>query len=237
MKAILNILIGTIVIWLTGCSSPEKNLFSDCDSIKYYREYDVFSMKPLQSLNKKVITNPYVKIQYENDTAFVIYYVSNNDVLKRSFRIINSMFLRYTIYPPEPYYNFEISKVGNDSIISYLFNCMKEPSSIFELAKEDSCNCWLSSYSIDTRQNRKSYFFNDENKLLLKNISLFDYSEKDISNHSLIGSSCEKIIEQDQRFLVVFTTDCFDNNFSGNLDTMYFDKTNFPSINWVPPIK
>ncbi len=180
---------------------------------------------------------PYVKIQYENDTTFDVYYISNSDALKRSFRKSHSNILRYTIYRPEPYFNFEISIVGSDSIISYLFNCNDVPRSIFELTKEDSCNCWLSAYYVDTRKSRKSYYYDDEKKILLQHVSLFNDSERKLHHISLIGSCYEKIIDQNERILVIYTTDRFGDEFSGNFDTLCYDKKLTPSINWAPPLK
>ena len=237
MKLYLRTAFVIFTLFFIGCSSPKQDAFTDSDSIKYFRDFNVFSMEPSHSLNHQQKSIPFVRIHYSGNNITDVMYYSSNGILKRSFKKVDSILLRYTEYLPEPLYNFEISRIINDTIFSFLFSCNIKPESIFALSKQDSCNCWASAFSVDTRLTKKSFFFDEEDKVPLEKIDIYSFTEQNLDRNKIIGSSYEPIIELPDKYLVEFTATKFAIDFSTNLDTIEFDKSLFPSINWIPPIK
>lgn len=248
MKCMKTILIPLLALTLWNCTGKETTvytpvsfLFHDNDSVRYFRSFDESTMTPLDPLDKKEFSIPYVAVQYRNGTVFKVMYNGKHIKDTAYYEYFGDYVKRTKKYPPEGYVALTITQIRKNIKLEYQFACEYKVKNLLKLSKKDSCHCYLENLRrfIDDFCLTYTFDFNEvtESGILMQDaFKIPVIHDTLVNNPNLLYSRSKSFVESKNYFL--FMEKSYPRiQEKDSVDTTYYfykeSKKEFPDRNWA----
>jgi len=165
-KNIIVFVIQLSLLVLFSCNYNNENsvLLQDNDSIKYFKDFDMLSFTPINSLNNKIADFPYIEVYYRDNVIVSIKYHTQEGNFSEFFQQINGEMAKISFYNPDGFFSYGITFLRQGKLIDYSFHSNTRVYVQDEKLIGDSSS-WLNIISVGNKKLRYRYFFNDNDSI------------------------------------------------------------------------
>lgn len=212
------------ILFINACGDNPSAYRND---LEYFAEFDPYAFKPIEKIDINQKTSyPYVAIKRDNKGYIdsVIFTISQNKIFETNFdRENNYYFTSKPIYAEEGKHFYVRDYYIDSTIYSYKFICPNQ--------KYDE-QCYLSTYSIQTRLYQSYFHFSEEKDTIYSNEITFPKFNLNIHKNSIDSYSNDTIEVIANVFMINST---FVNSDNVEVKSVkYFPPGIKNSINWMP---
>jgi len=228
-----------VLVIINSCGNndlpPPRSILKDNDSVKFFKEFDFYQFKPINSLNNYHENLPYVEVHYQNGLIKRILMHTKHGILSQLIDNVGGQYIMTTTYKPDPYHNYVIDYFKNGTILTYCYSCYDMMVPLSNFNSIDDSLCWLTSIQISSKYITTKYYYDYLDSIPKYNAMNLDTSFNSlIKLKQLISYGVDSIIETKNKYLVVQTVYPLGNIQSEKRRFVFeYSKDSVYSINWV----